>query len=889
MRLRHAALVVLGLLAIISVLWMRGDQDRTAHEAAILSVRNAEISPATLPEPDVAASDDSASDALPSPVDLDAADRDLDLFGRVVDAEGAPVPGATIECIHHPGRRTATLDTEDYDQAIVDAETRSAADGTFAFRLARGDLRELRVAHPGFAETCVAACQAGERVEIVLHPGARLELRTVDEAGAPVAEVQGQLRYRSQPSPSGERRFETDDGGRAELLSLAPGAVFVELEHPLLGNPGWQKLEFTAGETLVHEVVMPAGRTLVGTVIDRKTRLPIAGARVGEGWTMDREVLTDARGDYRLVGYSGKGVVDLHAEADGYGREQKRVQEGSDGLDFELEGGDVAVGEVVDAAGAPLPGIRVYAFGMFFDATVQKHEVRRATTGPDGRFRIDSLHPGLPHAIVIQARGFGRVRRDIDRSRRAPDGAIDLGTLALPPPRSLEGELVDAEGAPIPGTVVELVGDDAAWQLRDWLGSYGRGEERRTDDLGRFRFPDLAPGDYRLAVRLRGKPGIEKMVRIAESDPDPLFVRLALSGGESLQVQVLHPDGTPAEDTAVEANRGRTGARLRQRTDSAGIARFEGLRGKVHVKVHGPHGTLSADPIEIVPRGQTERFVLSPAAFVRGILVTPEGEPLGGMNLQCFFRRPDGVESSNAIHTEPDGTFELATHPGTVADIHSSGNRWEMLPDGERRGTWIPRVGSLVGVVAPAEGLRLVLPEIATNRTFDVRVVDPDGKPFEGINVFVSGWMGGGDFGPGRTDAEGRAHLEGLPATPVRVFCSFPKTPPAEGGDVWMTLVSEELVPAGQEVTLVFRPGRSFLGTVVDAEGVPIARGLAWGETPRGPIHQPFRDGFLELRLLEGETVTIEVEGEREGAFFTSGQIEIRGGEKERRIVLREE
>ena len=33
---------------------------------------------------------------IPPPVDLEAADRDLDLFGRVIDPRGQPIPGAKI-------------------------------------------------------------------------------------------------------------------------------------------------------------------------------------------------------------------------------------------------------------------------------------------------------------------------------------------------------------------------------------------------------------------------------------------------------------------------------------------------------------------------------------------------------------------------------------------------------------------------------------------------------------------------------------------------------------------------------------------------------------------------------------------------------------------------
>jgi len=90
---------------------------------------------------------------------------------------------------------------------------------------------------------------------------------------------------------------------------------------------------------------------------------------------------------------------------------------------------------------------------------------------------------------------------------------IDLGTIVLRPGRNIEGELFDSEGAPIPGRPVSIFGhcEDRGRLLPGGgdlaIGSDGSSQSRRTDELGRFRFPDLAVGEYRVSARIAGWPG----------------------------------------------------------------------------------------------------------------------------------------------------------------------------------------------------------------------------------------------------------------------------------------------------------------------------------------------------------------------------------------------
>jgi len=96
-----------------------------------------EPSPATSEEEyATSGQEDGESPALPPPVDLEAADRDLDLFGRVVDESGEPIAGAFVEALRYPWRRISVLDLELMEKAEPGPTTRTASDGTFSIRRA---------------------------------------------------------------------------------------------------------------------------------------------------------------------------------------------------------------------------------------------------------------------------------------------------------------------------------------------------------------------------------------------------------------------------------------------------------------------------------------------------------------------------------------------------------------------------------------------------------------------------------------------------------------------------------------------------------------------------------------------------------------------------------
>jgi len=877
-RVRILALVGFALVAILLLLRSDPDRSRPIPGDGIVPEVPSEAAPASPPDSTIpAASPPGALSApLPPPVDLERADRDLDLHGRVVDAAGVPVPGAAIECIHRPGRRTEILDLAFHREAIVEAQTASAEDGTFSIRLARGDLRELRVLHPSYAETTVPGCQAGERVEIVLHPGAILVLRAVDESGAPVPDVRARLRYLELEVFIDERTLSTDEEGAATFVSLPPGTVSIFLEHDTLASPLWSSLDIVAGSRLEHEAVMTVGRTIHGTVLDRESGRPIAGALVGEGWTMRRAVSTDAFGRYEVVGLAGSGRRDLVADAIGYGRGKRSIEAGDTGpIDFELAPGDVVVGTVVDATGVPIGGARVHAVASVGRYIEGRHDVqtesRVASTGADGAFRIDSLHPDWPHTLIILARGAGRTLIDIDGTLRGPGSVIDLGTIELAAARAIEGEVVDGDGRPIPRVAVLLQGENEDRRRylsgeKTWSHSYGRTEPRRTDDLGRFRFPDLAPGEYRIGAAPRGSPEASTTVRLGEEDEETRFVRIVIASGAGLAIEVRAEEGEPVAGATIRVSGDFLPSDALERTDDEGIARFRGLAGPLRVTITAPRGFLPATGLELEAQGQTERIVLRRSARISGSVVSSDGSPLGGMLVVAIEpgSSPE-IDQGISAFADPDGAFEILVPAGRAVDLLCPGTR--QFTAGERRGmAWSPHLGSLRGIVPPAEGLVLRLDEIARDRALAVRVVGPDGTPFEGVGVFVKIPPPGlASIAQTLTESGGVARFADLPATEVEIACKLPATP-APGNSGWIEPEPVTLVPDGQEIVLTLRLGTHLAVTVVDGGGATVPGAVVRAVTSTGRrIHSSVEEGPIAIFLLPGETADLTVSGRVDG------------------------
>ncbi len=129
-----------------------------------------------------------------------------------------------------------------------------------------------------------------------------------------------------------------------------------------------------------------------------------------------------------------------------------------------------------------------------------------ATSEADGSFRIENIEPG-DYNLSGQRSGYlntqygakGPMRSGTILSMRPGQQMTDIN-LALNPQAVIAGKVVDEDGDPIPGVMVQVLGQ--MWQ-RGKLRYFPRGSAA-TNDLGEFRSANLSPGKYYVCAQRMG-------------------------------------------------------------------------------------------------------------------------------------------------------------------------------------------------------------------------------------------------------------------------------------------------------------------------------------------------------------------------------------------------
>ncbi len=769
-----------------------------AARAASPNAESASAAAAKARKQQTAVDASAAEAAVPSPVDLDHVDRDRDVHGVVVKKDGSPVAGAEVVAVFHPWR---SLGLHLGDDSVDGPRARTASDGTFALRLRRGERANLRVRADGFPVLRTRERIAGERVRIVLQPATRLSVRVVDETNRVVPDLRLAL------SPSGADKVEatTDAAGVATFDGL-PASTTCGAE---LLSSEWAELgirEFKTGDGPVSEetLVLKKGRTLSGRVVDAADEAPLAGAKVGFNWMCSRPVTTDADGRYALAGWSGVNVREITALADGFARESIEVG-AAETVDFKLKRGFTATGRVVDDRGRPLADAKVELVASTFEEHRQRVSFGDAASGADGRFRIGGLDPSMPHVLVVTADAFGRVRVPIPVPLAAK--TVDLGDVPLAPGHVLAGRFVDADGKPMAGQWIVLAGPkmslgsgvvDVASGLD--INDYGAEEDAYTDDLGRFAFADLAPGDYVVRTETDGSLACEAKAKLPP-DRDLLDVEMKLAPSTAVEFHVVDEKGEPICDAALFAMDG-AGAPVIAQTDAKGVARLRIPWDAATVSVSPPYGVtrrfLAADDQQWKKGGVPKPFVLREGAAVQGVVVDPEGKAVAGAQI----RVEESGEPARWHETDDSGRFDW---------VFEKGAKVRLVFDGSAGGADDGLAGA-VECSAPQTGVVLSTSKVETDRVLLVKTTTPTGEPVAGVIVEVSahGWKAPRTATSG---ADGVARFDALPARTLSVA--------ARATDAWARSAAMDATPSGQQVVVALRKGRTLHGEVVDAAGGP--------------------------------------------------------------------
>jgi protocatechuate 3,4-dioxygenase beta subunit len=658
-----------------------------------------------------------------------AIDRDHDLHGRVWNPESRPVAGARVVVEHIEARGVTMLDVAYTNAKRVVAETKTDAEGEFRVRLERGRRYELVVSADGLGTETVRDRNAGEYVDVRLQPGAKLVGRATRASdGSPVEGAK--LRGWRLDDMATVLLGATDADGAFAFDSLTPGKITLALSPPVEKDPAWREIDLKPGAVERADFVVESGMTIKGRVTDAATGAAIQDAEVGESWVFNHAVRTDADGRYALRGFGGRG--EIHARAKGYGSLGRGVPKtpGDPMIDFALTPGRIARGRIVDASGKAVAAAYVAAPGSKHADGVSMSDWPSTRSDAEGRFEVRDLRRDLRHALCVRKQGFASLLYDFPFSEAEVE-VVEFGDVVLPLGASIAGVVVDEHDRPLPDAGVTLKGFNAdrgkyagrvegkegfPEQGGTLYGPYLSAQTHRADDLGRFRFADVAPGEYDLSyISRRGEADPPTKVPVAAGQAVEGF-RLVVVIGKPIAGKVVDPTGAAVARVTVSAKRDGAGEEakvLYTKTGADGAFRLEraqdGLytvRVRVRENLIVPPRGFASMRTTGVPAGKTDLVLtVQPALPVKGRVLNDAGEPVAKALVSAV--EADG-ETVAELTTLDDGTFVVETKAGDVVKLTAVAPTWSAANPPQLQG-WHGDGNTVEAVSAGTSGLEIRL------------------------------------------------------------------------------------------------------------------------------------------------------------------------------------
>jgi hypothetical protein len=298
------------------------------------------------------------------------------LLGRVLDAQGLPVPAVRIQ-VEIAGEPSARV-------------TLSGDDGRFEVAAVRGTCTVTASAMNGVSVREQLEVGSGERRELVLELGGEahsLNGRVLDSRGFPIAGALVKVEAESARTPV-ERSTTSGPDGTFRASGLPAPPYRVRVEHADYAPAMVRAVSLEAPKEL--SVTLRAGVRVVGLVLDGMTNDGIAGARVRLKPAGGREALTaraDAQGKFELRNIL-PGNYEVFSDHDQHVPARTKVlvseveQRELDPIVLQPAG--AVSGDVVDRLGAPV-----------FNAEVSTGSPAAfARTDHAGHFRITGVVPG---------------------------------------------------------------------------------------------------------------------------------------------------------------------------------------------------------------------------------------------------------------------------------------------------------------------------------------------------------------------------------------------------------------------------------------------------------------------------------------------------------------
>ncbi len=413
----------------------------------------------------------------------------LDIGGTVLDSDGVPLPGITVE------GHSMSAHLPDPGSTVTGAL------GMFSFQSLESGEYMLRVAESDTHHPATAQVRAGSAsVEIYLQAKGEVAVHGLvqDESGAPLSQVVVRL------LGTGESRSAADGSYRvAGPWPKAGQAPVVEFRHPdyLVKRHAVAASSAKPGSEVRLDVQLQpreSSAVLAGSLIGPAGEA-VAGARVwlsSSSPSVHRQAVTDAAGQFLMERLEPGGHFLLGVSPpDGYSSwvsEPMAIVAGNNRRDIELERDDRGslFGAVTDPQGRPLQNFALWARSV----TPAGQTAMPIITDAAGQFWLPDVAAGVMQLETrslprLEARGI-RIDPNRDNQVVVP---MDWGE------QWLFGKVYDDQGNPLAGATVSVQWGE---QYPDLYSTSVR--QVRSDLDGQFVFSNLGADHYALVARADG-------------------------------------------------------------------------------------------------------------------------------------------------------------------------------------------------------------------------------------------------------------------------------------------------------------------------------------------------------------------------------------------------
>ncbi|MFO1051680.1 MAG: carboxypeptidase-like regulatory domain-containing protein [Planctomycetota bacterium] len=451
------------------------------------------------------------------------------LRGRIVDAAGAPIAGATVDLLEG-------LAGNPFDALVIAergvvvppaARAQSGADGRFRIgaRMRPARTFSLRVHAAGYAETVLGEVtlfedRYSDLGDIKLQRGVRLVGRiTVQGAeGFPVPDATVTVRpvgLTPLAAPTADREdgrtVACDAAGRYVFEALPPGMTQVTAVAPGFARVMRPTVDLRLDVDNSCDIELPRGMSIAGTVRDRGGA-PLASAAIEARPLVNQQhpraiARSDTDGRFEVIGLL-EGAYALEVVArDHVPLEQKPVRAGARDVIVELAPQPRLSVQVVDPAGASVTPYdllllrwRAESDNLSGVPGAQIARVLPVDLDERGCFAAGGADPGS-YVLQVEAKGFAKSFSD-PFEVRADAQRVDVRVVARRG-ASLRAEVRDAEGHARSGvrvdTLPEFADDNPLLKmLTGVVPSRASQVHAETGADGRVQLDRLAAGSYRL-------------------------------------------------------------------------------------------------------------------------------------------------------------------------------------------------------------------------------------------------------------------------------------------------------------------------------------------------------------------------------------------------------